>query len=113
MNLAFDSVKRIYRDRFGVIIQQGAFADMIICLTEFAKNQRFQKVSLQAIETLKGTVPVMLTCPECPLSKAFPSEETVVARTVKEDPMVKFWFPVLFAFHDVLMTGEDLEARTR
>ncbi|KAI5798944.1 hypothetical protein EDC01DRAFT_613660 [Geopyxis carbonaria] len=113
VNLAFDSVKRIYRDRFGVIIQQGAFADMVICLTEFAKNQRFQKVSLQAIETLKGTVPVMLACPECPLSKVSPSGEIAVVRTVKEDPMVKFWFPVLFAFHDVLMTGEDLEARTR
>jgi brefeldin A-inhibited guanine nucleotide-exchange protein len=27
--------------------------------------------------------------------------------------MMKFWFPVLFAFHDILMTGEDLESRTR
>jgi brefeldin A-inhibited guanine nucleotide-exchange protein len=25
----------------------------------------------------------------------------------------QFWFPVLFAFHDVLMTGEDLEVRSR
>jgi brefeldin A-inhibited guanine nucleotide-exchange protein len=115
VNLAFDSVKRIYRDRFGIIVLQGAFSDMIICLTEFAKNQRFQKISLQAIETLKGTVPVMLACPECPLShKSKESDhEAAPVRTVKDDPMVKYWFPVLFAFHDILMTGEDLEARTR
>ncbi|KAI5847008.1 hypothetical protein BZA05DRAFT_341253 [Tricharina praecox] len=111
VNQAFDSVKKIYRDRFGVIVQQGTFPDMIICLTQFAKNQRFQKISLQAIETLKGTVPVMLACPECPLSQAEP--DSAPARTVNDDPMVKFWFPVLFAFHDILMTGEDLEARTR
>lgn len=121
VNLAFDSVRKIYSTRFGVIVSQGAFEDMIICLTGFAKNQRFQKTSLQAIETLKGTVPYMLSCPECHLSKTIPSGlsndpnalTATKVRTAKEDPMVKFWFPVLFAFHDILMTGEDLEARTR
>jgi len=122
VNLAFENVRKIYSSRFGVIVAQGAFADMIICLTEFAKNTRFQKVSLQAIETLKGTVPRMLTCPECPLSEkvngtseteATNGQPKKVARNAKDDPMVKFWFPVLFAFHDILMTGEDLEARTR
>ncbi|KAA8902089.1 hypothetical protein FN846DRAFT_780695 [Sphaerosporella brunnea] len=111
VNQAFDSVRKIYRDRFGVIVQQGSFPDMIICLTQFSKNQRFQKVSLQAIETLKGTVPVMLACPECPLSQT--SKGSAPVRTINDDPMVTFWFPVLFAFHDILMTGEDLEARTR
>ena len=124
VNLAFDNVRKIYQDRFGVIIQQGAFADMISCITEFAKNQRFQKVSLQAIETLKGTVPNMIQCPETTLApnpdeltevpiseKAAPVVPTI--RIIREDPMVKYWFPVLFAFHDILMTGEDLEARTR
>lgn len=121
VNLAFDSVRKIYSTRFGVIVSQGAFEDMIICLTGFAKNQRFQKTSLQAIETLKGTVPYMLSCPECQLSKTIPSGlsddpnplAATKVRTAKDDPMVKFWFPVLFAFHDILMTGEDLEARTR
>jgi brefeldin A-inhibited guanine nucleotide-exchange protein len=86
---------------------------MIVCITEFAKNQKFQKVSLQAIDTLKGTVAVMLSCPECPLSQKGVEPNSGFVRTVKEDPMVKFWFPVLFGFHDILMTGEDLEARTR
>jgi brefeldin A-inhibited guanine nucleotide-exchange protein len=116
VNLAFDSIKRIYRDRFGVIVQQGTFSNMIICLTQFAKNQRFPQISLKAIETLKGTVRVMLACPECPLSHTGPGrspQDSTAVRTVQEDPMMKFWFPVLFAFHDILMTGEDLESRTR
>jgi brefeldin A-inhibited guanine nucleotide-exchange protein len=122
VNLAFENVRNIYSTRFGVIVSQGAFADMIVCMTEFAKNQRFQKISLQAIETLKGTIPTMLSCPECPLSQKNTSFDDLdnlngtpnkSSRTVKEDPMMKFWFPVLFAFHDILMTGEDLEARTR
>ncbi|KAF8457552.1 hypothetical protein BDZ91DRAFT_504077 [Kalaharituber pfeilii] len=125
VNLAFENVRKIYRERFGVIIQQGAFADMIVCLTEFAKNQRFQKVSLQAIETLKATVPNMLQCQESGLSTTAIEElsdvpindkspaPTPAVRLIREDPMIKYWFPVLFAFHDILMTGEDLEARTR
>ena len=122
MNLAFENVREIYSGRLGVIVAQGAFADMIICLTEFAKNARLQRVSLQAIETLKGTVPRMFSCPECPLSEkangARGTEPTdgqrkKVSRNSKDDPIVKFLFPVLFAFHDILMKGEDPEARTR
>lgn len=115
VTLAFDNVRQIYKHRFGVIVQQGAFGDMIQCLTEFSKNQRFQKVSLQAIETLKGTVPVMLACPECPLSHMGKKGENPDDKPIKleEDPMKKYWLPVLYAFHDILMTGEDLEARTR
>jgi len=122
VSLAFENVCKIYSSHFGVVVAQGAFADMIFCLTEFAQNTRFQKVSLQAIETLKGTVPRMLSCPECQLSEkangasgteATNGQPKKVSRNAKDDQMVKFWSPVLFAFHDILMTGGDLEARTR
>ncbi|RVD82023.1 uncharacterized protein DFL_009867 [Arthrobotrys flagrans] len=131
VEFAFKSVQSIYKERFGVIVAQGAFSDLVVCLTEFAKNLRFQRISLQAIEILKTIVPRMLDTPECPLSPKSAdfdhtnsngfengnSIESVMGsgkfKTAKEDPMVKFWFPVLFAFHDVLMTGEDLEVRSR
>lgn len=120
VNLAFDHVTQIYNTRFGVIISQAAFADLVVCLTEFSKNLRFQKKSLAAIETLKSTVPKMLKTPECPLSHragnlpngssheamAIPKQ---ISRQTQEE---QFWFPVLFAFHDVLMTGDDLEVRS-
>lgn len=120
MNLAFDHVTQIYNTRFGVIVSQAAFADLVVCLTEFSKNLRFQKKSLAAIETLKSTVPKMLKTPECPLSHrtgSLPngaSHESIAVpkQFTRQTQEEQFWFPVLFAFHDVLMTGDDLEVRS-
>ncbi|TAQ84292.1 hypothetical protein B7494_g7382 [Chlorociboria aeruginascens] len=120
VNLAFDNVNQVYKTRFGVVISQGAFADLIVCLTEFSKNMKFQKKGLQAMETLKSIIPKMLKTPECPLSnksnvhsdgsvKTSDNLDRQLSRTSQEEA---FWFPVLFAFHDVLMTGEDLEIRS-
>ncbi|KAK4541852.1 hypothetical protein LTR36_007384 [Oleoguttula mirabilis] len=126
VNLAFDNVTQVYNERFGVVISQGAFADLVVCLTEFSKNTLFQKKSLQAIETLRGSVPKMLRTPECPLSQravgvggtkgaaVAPSSALDAPRQPsRQTQEEQYWFPVLFAFHDVLMTGEDLEVRSR
>lgn len=53
---------------------------------------------------LRGVIPVMLEVPEC----GFGAHATDQS---PEDPMIKFWFPVLFGFYDVIMNGEDLEVR--
>ncbi|KAL5116172.1 guanine nucleotide exchange protein for ADP-robosylation factor [Pleosporales sp. CAS-2024a] len=119
VNLAFENVTQVYNTRFGVVISQGAFADLIVCLTEFSKNYKFQKKSLQAIELLKSSVPKMLRTPECSLSaRAGFLKESEKGSSIPKQPSrqtqeEQFWFPVLFAFHDVLMTGEDLEVRSR
>ncbi|KAF2849783.1 hypothetical protein T440DRAFT_426418 [Plenodomus tracheiphilus IPT5] len=119
VNLAFENVTQVYNTRFGVVISQGAFADLIVCLTEFSKNYKFQKKSLQAIELLKSSVPKMLRTPECSLSaRAGYLKESEKGSAIPKQPSrqtqeEQFWFPVLFAFHDVLMTGEDLEVRSR
>lgn len=119
--MAFDHVSQIYTTRFGVVIAQGAFADLIVCLTEFSKNLKFQKKSLQAIETLKSTVPKMLKTPECPLShrrapsgnKHGENASRAAAKPSRQTSEEQFWYPVLVAFQDVLMTGDDLEVRSR
>lgn len=103
------------------MISQGAFADLVVCLTEFSKNLKFQKKSLAAIEMLKMTVPLMLKTPECPLSYRVGSlvngtgaEKDVISQPIsRQTQEEQFWFPVLFAFHDVLMTGDDLEVRSQ
>ncbi|KAI0378868.1 Sec7-domain-containing protein [Hypomontagnella monticulosa] len=121
VNLAYENVTLIYKTRFGVVISQGAFTDLIVCLTEFSKNIKFQKKSLQAMETLKSIIPKMLKTPECPLSqKSKSAQDGTTTKTT--DALSRqqsgtsieegFWFPILFAFHDVLMTGEDLEVRS-
>lgn len=120
VNMAFDHVTQIYNTRFGVVITQGAFPDLIVCLTEFSKNSKFQKKSLQAIETLKSTVTKMLRTPECPLShrgadvRNFQEEGTNLAKQLtRQSKEEQFWYPILIAFQDVLMTGDDLEVRSR
>lgn len=116
--MAFDHVTQIYTTRFGVVITQGAFPDLIVCLTEFSKNSKFQKKSLQAIETLKSTVSKMLRTPECPLSHRgganFQDDGTNLAKQLtRQSQEEQFWYPILIAFQDVLMTGDDLEVRSR
>jgi brefeldin A-inhibited guanine nucleotide-exchange protein len=119
--MAFDHVTQVYNTRFGVVITQGAFADLIVCLTEFSKNSKFQKKSLQAIETLKSTVLKMLRTPECPLSHrgaasaaTFQDNGTNLAKQLtRQSQEEQFWYPILIAFQDVLMTGDDLEVRSR
>lgn len=121
VNIAFDYTTLVYNNRFGMVISQGAFADLIVCLTEFSRNLKFQKKSLQAIETLKSTVPKMLKTPECPLSyKQRPAPELqtngVPMAPKQPNPQSQeeqFWYPILIAYQDLLMTGEDLEVRSR
>ncbi|KAI0796813.1 hypothetical protein C8Q75DRAFT_710714 [Abortiporus biennis] len=105
VNSAFEIVTRVNRDHFPSIVRHGAFADLTVCITDFCKVNKYQKISLLAIAMLRGVIPVMLECPECGFND--PSEKGAHS----DDPMVKFWFPVLFGFYDVIMNGEDLEVR--
>lgn len=108
VNLAYDHVSQVYNTRFGVVISQGAFADLVVCLTEFAKNLKFQKKSLAAIETLKGLVPRLLKTPECPLSHRVGSltnglgqgKEGVSKAISRQTDDEQFFFPILFSFHE-------------
>ncbi|KAI9372643.1 hypothetical protein BJX61DRAFT_431053 [Aspergillus egyptiacus] len=120
VNMAFEHVTQVYETRFGVVITQGAFPDLVVCLTEFSKNMRFQKKSLQAIELLKSTVTKMLKAPECPLSNRGSSSErfhddgtNLSQQLTRQSKEEQFWYPILIAFQDILMTGDDLEARSR
>ncbi|KAG5637780.1 hypothetical protein H0H81_003281 [Sphagnurus paluster] len=105
-NSAFEIVTRLNKEHFAAIIRHGAFADLTVCVTEFCKVSKYQKISLLAIAMLRDIIPVMLESPECslripPENKTFPMD----------DSMIKFWFPVLFGFYDIIMNGEDLEVR--
>lgn len=120
VNIAFDYTTQIYNTRFAVVITQGSFPDLVRCLKEFSKNLRFQKKSLQAIELLKSTVPKMLRTPECPLSRrhmkgSASSMDGIIGvrQPSSQTEEEQFWYPVLMAYQDVLMTGDDLEVRSR
>ena len=127
-NYAFELVTLVYKSHFPLVVKYGAFSDLTSCITDFCKVSKFQKISLQAIEMVRGLVPKMLECPETVLP-AFASiamgnggngggEDGAVATTTtapvlnaNDDPMLKYWLPVLSSFYDIIMTGEDLEVR--
>ncbi|KAK4685511.1 brefeldin A-inhibited guanine nucleotide-exchange protein, partial [Tremellales sp. Uapishka_1] len=103
-NYAFELVTLVYREHFSLVVKYGSFADLTICITDFCKVSKFQKISLQAIEMVRGLVGKMLQCPECLL----PGDG---AGAANDEPMVKYWLPVLHSFLEIIMTGEDLEVR--
>ncbi|KAH9483049.1 Protein transport protein sec71 [Psilocybe cubensis] len=105
-NSAFEIITRINKDHFNAIVQYGAFADLTVCITEFCKVSKYQKISLLAIAMLRGVIPVMLQSPVCALNT-----EVAAPDQPMDDTMIKFWFPVLFGFYDIIMNGEDLEVR--
>ncbi|KAH9853654.1 hypothetical protein C2E23DRAFT_822161 [Lenzites betulinus] len=102
-NSAFEIVTRLNKDNFSAIVRHGSFADLTVCITDFCKVSKYQKISLLAIGMLRDIIPTMLECPECGF------KDTNHSST--DDPMIKYWFPVLFGFYDVIMNGEDLEVR--
>jgi brefeldin A-inhibited guanine nucleotide-exchange protein len=102
-NSAFEIVTRLNEANFVAIVRQGSFSHLTVCITEFCKASKFQKISLLAIAMLRGVIPVMLQCTEYG-STGDPGSST-------EDNMTKYWFPVLFGFYDIIMNGEDLEVR--
>jgi brefeldin A-inhibited guanine nucleotide-exchange protein len=103
---AFEIVTRLNKDHFNAIVRHGAFADLTVCITDFCKVSKYQKISLLAIAMLRGVIPVMLECPEC--SWATPTTSSTIPM---DDNMIKYWYPVLFGFYDIIMNGEDLEVR--
>lgn len=135
-NYAFELVTLVYKSHFSLVVKYGSFADLTSCITDFCKVSKFQKISLQAIEMVRGLVPKMLECPETvlPVTKAITGngngDGTAVgigmgleegsgavvpiptpALNANDDPMLKYWLPVLSSFYEIIMTGEDLEVR--
>ncbi|EGN93072.1 hypothetical protein SERLA73DRAFT_172424 [Serpula lacrymans var. lacrymans S7.3] len=100
---AFEIVTRLNEDHFAAIVRHGAFADLTVCITDFCKVSKYQKISLLAIAMLRGVIPVMLKSPECSFNPD--------GQAPTDDTMIRFWFPVLFGFYDIIMNGEDLEVR--
>ena len=102
-------MKRVNKEHFAAIVKYGAFADLTVCITEFCKISKHQKISLSAISMLRDTIPIMLKSPECALN-AEPIPEDAEELPM-DDGMIKFWFPVLFGFYDIIMNSDDLEVR--
>ncbi|GAA5807553.1 hypothetical protein MFLAVUS_000918 [Mucor flavus] len=118
VHMTFDIVRSVTNERFGDIVANGTFPDYISCLVEFSKNQKFQKISLPALDMIKGTIPRMLEI----ANKTTPLEITdahainatnVPMQASGVDFLVKFWFAVLYGLKEVVMQSDDVEVRKR
>ncbi|RCK64588.1 Protein transport protein SEC7 [Candida viswanathii] len=92
--------------------QQESFSDLVVCFTVLAKNEKFQRISLLSLDVLSRLIHEIAQYTV--LNGAHDSN----GKSKSNDPennefLVKLWFPVLFGFHDIIMTGEELEVRSR
>lgn len=104
-------VKKISDNYFEQVILQESFGHMMTCLGEICKNPKFQKPSLHSLDVLKNIITRIIPFTDASSIASGTSPEATAA-TVNE-LYVKYWFPVLFSFQDVIMNGEDLEVRSR
>jgi brefeldin A-inhibited guanine nucleotide-exchange protein len=103
--IAFENVKSICRERISVILSQGSFPNLVSCLTVFAKISKHQRISLHALDCLRSTEKTMLS------NQNFSTSAS--SGSAVDEQLVRYWFPILYGFHDILMTGDDMEVRSR
>ncbi|KAI7852796.1 hypothetical protein BDC45DRAFT_570702 [Circinella umbellata] len=115
VQMTFDIVRSVTNERFNDIVSNGTFPDYISCLTEFAKNKKFQKISLPALDMILDTIPRMLSIAEKNKTIEITDAHGPGPQTVQsgDDFLVKFWFAVLFGFREVTMKSDDVEVRKR
>ncbi|EGW31585.1 uncharacterized protein SPAPADRAFT_72363 [Spathaspora passalidarum NRRL Y-27907] len=108
----FEIANRINKEYIEEVKQQDSFSDLVICFTEIAKNEKFQKLSLLSLDVLSRLIHEIAQLSF--FSENEPHEDdTAEAKHERNEHLVKLWFPVLFAFYDIIMTGEELEVRSR
>ncbi|GEQ71068.1 hypothetical protein JCM33374_g4749 [Metschnikowia sp. JCM 33374] len=94
------------------VVKQDSFADSVTCFTEFAKNEQLQKIGLLSLEVLSRLI-VRVAKASIELDSKETISPTRDAASEKYENLMKLWFPLLYGFYDIIMTGEELEVRSR
>ncbi|OBA23562.1 Sec7-domain-containing protein [Metschnikowia bicuspidata var. bicuspidata NRRL YB-4993] len=102
----------INKDFSDEVIKQDSFADLVTCFTEFAKNEQLQKVGLLSLEVLSRLI-VRVAKTSIELSSKDTISATRDFASEKYENLMKLWFPLLYGFYDIIMSGEELEVRSR
>lgn len=106
--MAFN-INKEYQDE---VIAQDSFSDLVTCFTEFAKNEKFQKVGLLSLEVLSKLI-IQIAKYSIEANKDHTIGVNGKDSVDVNEKLTKLWFPVLFGFFDIIMTGEELEVRSR
>ncbi|CAO3598921.1 unnamed protein product [Absidia cylindrospora] len=115
VHMTFDIVRSVTQERFPDIVANGTFPDYISCLVEFSRNKKFQKISLPALDMIKGTIPRMLEIAYSDKTIEINDAHTVAGQTIQsgDDFLIKFWFAVLYGLKEITMQSDDVEVRKR
>lgn len=101
----YELVNSIYKDHFeSIFSQDDSFSALVSVFRELAKNSKFQRISLHALKNIKSIVSKVA---EVTLDK-----DSYIVKT-RKDVFKELWYPALFSFNDVIMTGDDLEVRSK
>lgn len=96
-----DIVKSHFYDVFAL---EDSFVDLVLVFKEITKNQKYQKMALKSLETLKK-----ITTQVAELCFKKRNDQLLQGKDEFED----VWMPLLFCFNDTIMTAVDLEVRSK
>lgn len=101
----YELVNFIYKDHFdSIFAQDDSFSALVSTLRELAKNTKFQRISLHALQNIKSIV--------IKVADVTLDTESAFVKS-RKDVFKELWYPALFSFNDVIMTGDDLEVRSK
>ncbi|KAG7664862.1 SEC7 [[Candida] subhashii] len=110
---AYKMANWINKEYIEEVKQQDSFSDLVLCFTELTKNEKFQRISLLSLDVISRLIHEIAQSSLLNGSSEQPKDNSPEAQHERNEHLVKLWFPVLFAFHDIIMTGEELEVRSR
>lgn len=98
-------------EAFDLVRHQDLFTSLIIFYTELCKSSKNQKTNLSSLDLLKNTIEKLAKLTfEYEENELKLNNNTLL--TEKNSKLVKLWFPVLFAFYDIVITGNDFKVKT-
>ena len=86
---------------FAEEVQRDSFVDLVGCFTELARNERFQRISLLALDVLIKLIQ--------DLSSGFEKHDP----STRKELLNRLWLPVFSGLHSIIMGGDELEVRLR
>ncbi|CAD1811108.1 Protein transport protein SEC7 [Candida parapsilosis] len=87
--------------------KQDSFSDLVVCFTTLTKNEKYQRISLLSLDVLSKLIHQIAQY------SLFDNDGDYADHPDRAESLQKLWFPVLFGFYDVIMTGQELEVRSR
>ncbi|CAB55182.1 ArfGEF [Schizosaccharomyces pombe] len=103
LQCAISVVSSLGHEHISCVLTQGAYIDLISCITKFAKLNGNQKFCLSCVDMLKNL--------EHELIKHLKhmKKESVYSKKLEEE----YWLPFLLSFNEIICEASDLEVRSK